>query len=76
MRRTPRARRRPREGEHGSGDQNGAREAETERGGAAPRPRHRAAPTPYFRANAAISSSFSASEVFVAFKPAVHGGLR
>lgn len=76
MRRAPGTLRRPREGQHESGDQHGARESEADRCGSAPRPRHRDAPTPYFRANPAISSSFSASDVFVAFSPAVHGGLR
>lgn len=66
-----------RTGERESDPECHAREQGDEKDRDAPRrPRHRAAPTPYRRANPAISSSFSASDVFVAFSPSVHGGLR
>jgi hypothetical protein len=74
MRRTPGALRRPRERDH---EQPAREQDDEEEGDRDPaRPPQRDAPTPYFRANPAISSSFSASDVFVAFSPAVHGGLR
>ena len=76
MRGTPGTRRRRCERQGEPDPERHACDDEGERHSAPPCAAQRDAPTPYFRANPAISSSFSARDVFVAFSPAVHGGLR